>query len=96
MTEDTIQREVKDGKLYSKRILTKTNRVPKWGERFISTRVVKIIEESIVDPNEKLLVTYTRNIGLARIMESIFYYLYLFYNLKIFFAKITVCVCVYL
>lgn len=72
LTEDTVSREVRNGKLYSKRILTKTNRIPKWGERFVSTRVVKIVEESVVDPQEKLLITYTRNIGLAKIMVIIY------------------------
>ncbi|KAL0269352.1 UNVERIFIED_CONTAM: hypothetical protein PYX00_007115 [Menopon gallinae] len=71
LTEDTISREIKDGKLYSRRLLTKTNRVPKWGERFITTRTVKIVEESFVDPKEKVLVTYTRNIGLSRVMSIV-------------------------
>lgn len=42
-------REVKNGVLYTKRLLTKTNRVPKWGERFVSKNIVKIVEESVVD-----------------------------------------------
>ena len=68
LTEDTISREVKNGKLYSKRLLTKTNRVPKWGERFISKNIEKIMEESIVDPEAKTLTTYTRNLGYTKVM----------------------------
>lgn len=69
LSEDTITREVKnDGKLYSKRIITKTNRVPKWGERFFNAKFVCVIEESVVDPHSKTLVTYTRNIGFNKIM----------------------------
>lgn len=69
LTEDTLQREVRnDGKLYSKRILSKTNRVPKWGERFFAAKSVFIIEESIVDPKSKTLTTLTRNIGFNKIM----------------------------
>lgn len=69
LTEDTLSREVRsDGKLHSKRILTKTNRVPKWGERFFKGTFVCIIEESVVDPHEKKIVTYTRNIGFNKIM----------------------------
>lgn len=69
LSEDTIYREVKNGKLYSKRLLTKTNRVPKWGERFIGNNSnVKIIEESIVDPKEKLFITYTRNLTYTKVM----------------------------
>lgn len=69
LTEDTVSREVKNGKLYSKRLLTKTNRLPKWGERFISKNVVKIIEESIVDPATKTFTTYTRNLGYTKVMS---------------------------
>ncbi|XP_011312089.1 protein preli-like [Fopius arisanus] len=71
LTEDTISREVKDGKLYTKRLLTKTNRVPKWGERFISKNVVKIVEETVVDPEEKTLTSYTRNLGYTKVMSVI-------------------------
>lgn len=61
-TEDTIFREVKDGKLYSKRLLKKSGMVPKWGKRFAGSLSALIIEESIVDPKEKTVTTYTRNI----------------------------------
>ncbi|XP_063987030.1 PRELI domain-containing protein 1, mitochondrial [Diachasmimorpha longicaudata] len=71
LTEDTITREVQDGKLYTKRLLTKTNRVPKWGERFISKNVVKIVEETIVDPEQKTLTSYTRNLGYTKVMSVI-------------------------
>lgn len=71
LSEDTIQREIReDGQLYSKRVLTKTNRVPKWGERFFKANFVCIIEESLVDPKSKTLTTYTRNIGFNKIMVS--------------------------
>ncbi|KAJ8724170.1 hypothetical protein PYW07_008150 [Mythimna separata] len=71
LSEDTWSREVKDGCLYTKRVLTKTNRVPKWGERFFSAKSVKIIEESIVDPEKKILVTYTRNLGFTKVMSVV-------------------------
>ncbi|XP_057335097.1 PRELI domain-containing protein 1, mitochondrial [Microplitis mediator] len=71
LSEDTVAREIKDGKLYSKRLLTKTNRVPKWGERFISKNVVKIVEETVVDPKEKTLTSYTRNLGYTKVMSVI-------------------------
>lgn len=69
LTEDTVFREVRDGKLYSKRLLSKTNRVPKWGERFYNAKSVKILEESVCDPKQKVLVTYTRNIAFTKIMS---------------------------
>lgn len=72
LTEDTVTREVRpDGKLHSKRILTKTNRTPDWGKRFFKGSSVCIVEESIVDPHEKTLITYTRNIGFNKIMSVV-------------------------
>ncbi|XP_026490961.2 protein preli-like [Vanessa tameamea] len=71
LSEDTWSRQVKDGCLYTKRLLTKTNRVPKWGERFFSAKSVKIIEESVVDPDKKVLVTYTRNLGYTKVMSVV-------------------------
>ncbi|CAH0389322.1 unnamed protein product [Bemisia tabaci] len=71
LTEDTLSRELKENKLYTKRMLTKTNRLPKWGERFVGNRVVKIIEESILDLQNKTLVTYTRNIGYSSVMSVV-------------------------
>lgn len=55
--------------LYSTRLLSKTNRVPKWGERFYNAKSVKIVEESECDPKTKTLVTYTRNIAFTKIMS---------------------------
>ncbi|CAF4797360.1 protein preli-like [Pieris napi] len=71
LSEDTWSRYVKDGCLYTKRLLTKTNRVPKWGERFFNAKSVKIIEESIVDPEKKVLITYTRNLGYTKVMSVV-------------------------
>lgn len=69
LTEDTVAREVRDGKLYSRRLLSKTNPVPKWGERFVNTNSVKIIEDSVLDLKKRTLVTFTRNIGFKKIMR---------------------------
>lgn len=73
LTEDTVSREVKDGKLHTKRLLTKTNRIPKWGERFINKNknVAKIVEETEVDPKSKTLISYTRNIGYTKVMSVV-------------------------
>jgi len=58
-------------KLHSIRLFTKTNKLPKWGERFIHSKDVKIVEESILDPTKKTLVTYTRNVGYASVMVRV-------------------------
>ncbi|KAF7391639.1 hypothetical protein V1477_014771 [Vespula maculifrons] len=71
LSEDTISREVKDGKLYSKRLLTKTNGVPKWGEMLIKKKSVKIVEESILDPEARTLTTYSRNFTYNKAMVSV-------------------------
>ncbi|XP_055595999.1 protein preli-like [Uranotaenia lowii] len=71
LSEDTVCREIRNGKLHSKRLLTKTNRVPKWGERFFKAKSVNILEESVLDPQERVLVTYTRNIGFNKIMNVV-------------------------
>lgn len=71
LTEDTIEREMRNGKLHSKRLLSKTNPIPKWGERFYrNSKSVKIVEESVVDPKERTLTTYTRNIAFTKVMVS--------------------------
>lgn len=68
LTEDTIRREVRDGKLYSRRLLSKTNPVPKWGARFYNNLPVKIVEDSVLDPVKKTFTTFTRNLGMKKIM----------------------------
>lgn len=72
LSEDTISRSVIDGKLHTKRLLIKTKWMPKWAKRITNVNVEKIIEESIVDPKEKVITTYTRNIGMVRILVCIF------------------------
>ncbi|CAG5131686.1 unnamed protein product, partial [Candidula unifasciata] len=69
LTEDVLSRRIEDQKLVSLRILTKTNKIPKWGERFVGqNKNILIIEESVVDPKEKTFTTYTRNVGLQKVL----------------------------
>ena len=70
LTEDTVHREVRQGGniLYSRRFLTKVNKLPKWGERWMPSklyRFVPLMEESHVDRDNKTVTTYTRNVGLS-------------------------------
>ncbi|KAK3884576.1 hypothetical protein Pcinc_011169 [Petrolisthes cinctipes] len=71
LSEDTVVRKLVGCQLHSKRLLTKTNRMPKWGERLISARNVNVIEESVVDPEKKEICTYTRNVGLTKVMTCV-------------------------
>ncbi|XP_036614900.1 PRELI domain-containing protein 1, mitochondrial-like [Trichosurus vulpecula] len=70
LTEDIVHREVtSDRKLLSRRLLTKTNRMPRWAERFFPANVahsVYILEDSIVDPQNQ--TNFTWNIDHVRLM----------------------------
>ena len=71
LSEDVVSRRVVDGKLWTTRIITKTNKLPKWGAFLVpsSTRFVHMVEESIIDPIKKTFITYTRNMGLTHILS---------------------------
>lgn len=72
LTEDTVEREVKGGKLRSIRFFTKTGGgLPRWAEHFVPHQLVGIIEESVIDPKKQTLTTYTRNIGYSKVVVSI-------------------------
>ena len=67
-SEDTIVRRIEDGNLISKRFVSKKGYVPSWGRRFMAGGKAYIVEESVVDPVNKTLTTYTRNVDLTRVM----------------------------
>jgi len=71
LSEDVLDRKVVGKKMFSKRLICKTNSVPKWGERIMSgiSRNVYVIEESILDLKTNTFTTYTRNIGLQKLMS---------------------------
>uniref|UniRef100_A0A8C1NP87 PRELI domain containing 1b n=1 Tax=Cyprinus carpio TaxID=7962 RepID=A0A8C1NP87_CYPCA len=70
LTEDVLFREVtSDNLLLSRRLLTKTNRLPRWAERiFPGKRSVYIIEDSVVDLGNRSLTTLTWNVNHAKLM----------------------------
>ncbi|XP_061535195.1 PRELI domain-containing protein 1, mitochondrial-like isoform X1 [Phycodurus eques] len=73
LTEDVVHREVTtDHRLLSRRLLMKTNRLPRWAERFFPagmSRSVYIVEDSIVDPVGRSLTTYTWNLNHTTLMS---------------------------
>jgi len=74
LSEDTVYREIINGTtLYTRRFLTKTNKIPKWGERWLSgfRRSVPLLEESYVDTKDMTITTYTRNVGMSNFMTAI-------------------------
>lgn len=72
LTEDVVFREVTaDHQLYTRRLFTKTNRLPRWAECFFPTnlsRSVYILEDSVVDPVTKSFTTYTWNLNHTTLM----------------------------
>jgi len=69
LTEDTISRQIVNKKLHTCRLITKMNKVPKWGEHFFKgPKFVCVVEESILDPKAKTMTTYTRNVGYSKVM----------------------------
>ncbi|MGH0139137.1 UNVERIFIED_CONTAM: hypothetical protein FKN15_068858 [Acipenser sinensis] len=72
LTEDILFREVTpDNQLISRRLLTKTNRAPRWTEKYLPSNMARsayVIEDSIVDPQSRTLTTFTWNISHARYM----------------------------
>jgi len=71
LSEDIIERRVVGSRLFTKRLLMKTNPLPKWGQRLVHARHVAIVEESMLDRDQRILVTYTRNIGLTTTMNAV-------------------------
>jgi len=71
LCEDTVKREVRGNILYSKRLIRKTNRMPKWGEVIVRARHVHVLEESFVDPEKQEVCTYTRNVGLNKVLSCV-------------------------
>ncbi|XP_041931136.1 PRELI domain containing 1a [Alosa pseudoharengus] len=73
LTEDIVFREVTpDNRLISRRLLTKTNRAPRWAEKFLPkqmARLAYIVEDSIIDPKNRTMTTVTWNITHARLMS---------------------------
>jgi hypothetical protein len=67
LTVDVLQQELRDGKLYTKRLITKAHKgnLPKWSKRFFKKipRKVSIIEESLIDPENGVIESFSRNIG---------------------------------
>lgn len=69
LSEDVLDRYVKDGKLHTVKLLTKTNALPRWGERFYKgPNYICVVEESVVDPVGKTFTTYSRNITMTKFM----------------------------
>jgi len=75
LSEDTYYRTVtEDQVLISKRLLAKTNKLPRWGERIFSrgssSTIGFIVEESVCDLKQRIFTTKTININLKTLMVN--------------------------
>jgi len=63
----------KDGKLYTRRLLSKTNNLPSWGHFVFKSQkqLVHIVEESLVDPATGFMKVYTWNVSYKYMMVSL-------------------------
>lgn len=67
---DTIDRYIKDGKLYSTRLIRKKGKLPKWVLPFLGKiSHTWVIEKTILNPETKTLQSYTRNLDHTLIMR---------------------------
>nr|XP_039248827.1 PRELI domain-containing protein 1, mitochondrial-like [Styela clava] len=73
LSEDVLDRKLLDeNRLYTKRIIGKTNPLPKWGTTIFPsnmTKIAHVLEESIVDLQHKTMVSYTWNISYVTLMS---------------------------
>eukprot|EP00052_Salpingoeca_macrocollata_P019688 m.163762 g.163762 ORF g.163762 m.163762 type:complete len:177 (+) comp21041_c2_seq2:86-616(+) len=54
--------------LRGQRLMTKTNRKPKWMEKWIDNSNVFVLEDAVVDLRKKTMTTFTRNVTLTTYM----------------------------
>ena len=72
LSDDTISRTVRDGKLVSKRLISKTTKLPGWASRIVGgRRVGYIVEESILDPKSRSMTTYSRTTSIPWVLHVI-------------------------
>ncbi|MEQ2314072.1 hypothetical protein AMECASPLE_008330 [Ameca splendens] len=75
LTEDVLYREVTPSNhLLSRKLLTKTNRLPGWAERIFPAhmaRAVYVLEDSIVDMEANTLITKTWNLNHDTLMTVV-------------------------
>lgn len=71
ISEDVISRYLTDDNiLVTKKLLVKerTFHLPKWIEKYVTIKRVYVIEESICDPKNNTLTSYTKNFSSTSLM----------------------------
>jgi len=70
LSEDVFDRKIVGDKLLTKRVIFKTDKKPKWANKFFKGSDICVIEESILDTVTKSFTTYSRNISMQKVMVS--------------------------
>jgi hypothetical protein len=65
---DIIETKLVDGKLHTKRLFLKKNKLPKWGMGLLKSPVAYILETCVVDPNSREMTIITRNLSHRKLM----------------------------
>ncbi|XP_003746976.1 PRELI domain containing protein 3B [Galendromus occidentalis] len=69
---DIVDREVKEGKLYSHRLLATKWGVPTWAQRiFGGDKTAYASEHSVVDPQRKIMTAVSRNLSFSSELELV-------------------------
>lgn len=73
LSEDVLDRRMLEGgKLYTKRVIGKTNPLPKWGSAVFPSHLSKVchvLEETVVDVRNRTMVSFTWNIDYKSLMD---------------------------
>jgi len=68
LSEDVISRSVEGPVLKTVRLISKTNKVPRWASKVLPSSSGYVVEESHVNAKDKTIITYTRNITYTHLM----------------------------
>ena len=72
LSDDTLSRKVTNGKLVTTRLISKTTKLPDWASRIVGgRRVGYIVEESVMDPVARQMITYSRTISIPWVLHVI-------------------------
>lgn len=71
ISSDVLQRDfdASSEQLHTRRLLVKTNHMPRWGALLTSVSVAYVIEDSVVDARSLTMTTHTRNISSTSLLE---------------------------
>lgn len=72
LASDVINRYIdQQGRLHSTRLILKRGKLPAWGARILNISETYVIEESIVDPHNRVMRTESRNLDHTKVLKVI-------------------------